>query len=288
MLYAVPVLIVFLWPARLAAAPGARRGLLLAAAAALGVGAFTLAVFVPGGGELPGPTRVATGADGHRVSVTMRGESGTMRGKSGTMPADDDTRLLSVPGAADVRLVPAGQQTVDGVTVDVWQAKIPTDPGLKSGTVTLAELVGLTGGRLPVGLGAARTPGPFAVQWTASTAYTVFSDGDALVRAEAASSRVATLHGGGLSSTKTVSVGGLAGDWATSPGDDQAAADQIAKASQSRADHLLWTAWLPAVLALGAAFLLFSALRTNRTSTGNERKQHQHGEAPQRDQIAVS
>jgi len=92
-LYAVPVLIVFLWPARLAAAPRARRGLLLAAAAALGVGAVTLAVFVPRGGELPGPTRVATGADGRTVSVTVR--------------ADDDTRLLSVPGAADVRLQPA-------------------------------------------------------------------------------------------------------------------------------------------------------------------------------------
>jgi high-affinity iron transporter len=271
-LYASPVLIVFLWPARLAAAPRARRGLLLAAAAALGVGAVTLAVFVPRGGELPGPTRVATGADGHNVSVTVR--------------AEGNTRLLSVPGAADVRLAPAGQQTVDGVTVDVWQAKVPTDPGLKSGTVTLAELVGLTGGRLPVGLGAARAPGPFDVQWKASTAYNVLSHGDALLHAEAASSRVATLHGGGLSSTKTVSVGGLAGDWATPNGDDQAAADQIANASQSRADHMLWKAWLPAVLALGAAFLVFAALRTNRT--GNEGKQHLHGEAPQRDQIAVS
>jgi high-affinity iron transporter len=277
-LYAVPVLIVFLWPARLAAAPRARRGLLLAAAAALGVGAVTLAVVVPRGGELPGPTRVATGADGHSVSVTVR--------------ADDDTRLLSVPGAADVRLQRAGQQTVDGVAVDVWQAKVPTDPGLKSGTVTLAELVQLTGGRLPVGLGAARTPGPFDVQWTASTSYNVLSHGDALVHAQAASSRVATLHGGGLSSTKTVSVGGLASDWATSSGDDQATAEQIAKASQARADHMLWKAWLPAVLALGAAFLVFSAvfsaLRTNRTSSGNERKQHHHGEAPRRDQIAVS
>jgi len=38
--------------------------------------------------------------------------------------------------------------------------------------------------------------------------YNVLSRGDVLVRAEDASSRVATLHGGGLSSTKTVSVGG--------------------------------------------------------------------------------
>jgi high-affinity iron transporter len=272
-LYAVPVLIVFLWPARVAAKPRVRRLLLLGTAAALGVSAVALAVFVPRGGELPGPTRVASTADGQNVSVTLR--------------ADDNTRLLSVPGAADVRLQAAGQQTLDGVTVDVWQAKVPTDPATKSGTVTLAELVQLAGGRLPVGLGAARTPGPFDVQWSASTFYSVLCHGDALVRAGAASSRVATLRGGGLSSTKTVSVGALAGDWATSSSDDQAAVAQIAHASQSRAEHMLWKAWLPAVLAIGAAFLVFSALRTTCTSTGNEGKQQHHGEAPQRDQIAV-
>jgi high-affinity iron transporter len=144
---------------------------------------------------------VATGADGQNVTVTLH--------------ADHDSRLLSVPGAADVSLRAAGQQTLDGVTIDVWQAKVPTDPAMKSGTITLAELVQLAGGRLPVGLGAARTPGPFDVQWSASTAYNVLSHGNALVRAEAASSRVATLRGGGLSSTKTVSAGGLTGDWAT-------------------------------------------------------------------------
>lgn len=273
-LYAVPVLIVFLWPARLAATPRARRRLLLGTAAALGLGAVALAVFVPRGGELPGPSRVATGADGHNVSVTLR--------------SDQDTRLLSVPGAPEVRLQAAGQQTLDGTTVDVWQARVPTDPGLKSGTVTLAELVQLTGGRVPVGLGAARTPGPFDVQWSASTAYNVLSHGDALVHADATSSRVATLRGGGVSATKIVSVGGLAGDWATSGTDDQAAVEQIAQASQSHAEQLLWKAWLPAVLALAAAFLAVSGLRTARTSTGNEGKQQNHGEAPQRDQIAVS
>jgi high-affinity iron transporter len=271
-LYAVPVLTVFLWPARVAATPRVRR-LLLGTAAALGVSAVALVVCVPRGGELPGPMRVASTADGQNVSVTLR--------------ADDNTRLLSVPGAADVRLQAAGQQTLDGVTVDVWQAKVPTDPAMKSGTVTLAELVQLAGGRLPVGLGAARTPGPFDVQWSASTSYSVRCHGDALVRAGAASSRVATLRGGGLSATKTVSVGALAGDWATSGGDDQAAVAQIAHASQSRAEHMLWKAWLPAVLAIGAAFLVFSAMRTTRTSTGNEGKQQHHGEAPERDQIAV-
>jgi len=63
---------------------------------------------------------------------------------------------------------------------------------------------------------------------------------------------------------------------------------RIAQASQARAEHMLWKAWLPALLVLAAAFLAFSAPRTNRTSTGNEGTQQHHGEAPQRDQIAVS
>ena len=273
-LYAVPVLIVFLWPARMAAAPRTRRRLLLWTAAALGVGALALVVFVPCGGHQPGLTRDAAAADGHNMSVTLH--------------IDNGTALLSVPGAPAVTLRAAGQQTIGGLTVDVWQAKSPADPGLTSGTVTLNELLQLIGGRLPVGLGATRTPGPFDVQWSASTAYNVLSHGDTLVHADAATSRVATLRGGGLTSAKTVSVGGLGHDWTTSSGDDQAATAQIATASQSRADQMLWKAWVPAALAIGAGCVAFCAWRITRTPTGDERKQQHHGEAPQRDQIAVS
>lgn len=274
LLYAVPVLIIFLWPPRLAAEPHARRRLLLATAGALAAAAVALAVFVPSGGDLPGPTRTATAADGHSVAVSLR--------------ADGDTRTLTAGDGAQIKLEAAGQQTVDGVTVDVWQASVPTDPGLTSDTVTLDELARLTGGRLPVGLGAARTPGPFQVQWAATTAYNVFSHGQALVHAEASGSRIATLRGGGLASTKTVSVGAPPGSWSTAGHEDQAVATQISQAGQARAERMLWKAWLPAVLAVGAVVSAFSGFRSTRTSSGNERKQQNHGEATQRDHIATS
>jgi high-affinity iron transporter len=159
---------------------------------------------------------------------------------------------------------------------------------LTSNTVTLSQLADLAGGRLPVGLAAGRTPGPFAVQWSASTVYTVLSHGDALVKAEAVGNRIATLRDGGLSGSKTVSVGAAAGDWATSADEDQAVANRVAQAPQVRSERLLWKAWLPAVLALGAAYLIFAGLRGPQTSTGNERKERQHGQTPQRDQTAVS
>ncbi len=273
-LYAVPVLVVFLWPARLGASPRSRRRLLFGTAAALGAGALALAVFAPGGTAQPGMTREASTADGHPIPVTVHTANGAAR--------------LSVPGAPEITLQAAGQQTIDGVSVDAWQTTVPATAGLTAGTVTLNELRQLTGGRLPVGLTATRTPGPFDVQWSVSTAYNVLSHGDTIVHAEAMSSRVATLHGGGLTAAKTVSVGGLSNDWATSSGDDQAAATLVASAAQSRAEQMLWKAWLPAVLAVGAACIASCALRTTGTSARDERKQQKHGEAPSQDQVAVS
>lgn len=261
-LYAVPVLTIFLWPASLAATPVARRRLLTGIAAALGVTAVALALFVPLGAGTPGPTRTAQAGD-RTVEVTLH--------------TDGDARTLNAGDAEPVRLEPAGQQSVYNLTVDVWQARASTDPGQTSKTVTLAELAELTGGRLPVGVSFARTPGPFQVTWSANTAYTALSHDQSLVRAEAVSTRVATLTGGGLSGAKTVSVGSTGGDWATAADDDQAVVEQITQAGRNRAERMLWKAWLPAVLLIGAAMAAWSAFRTTPMSTnGTERNEHQH------------
>ena len=58
--YAVPVLVVFLWPARWASSPAARRRLLGWSAAGLAAVALALVVLVPAGGVgRPGRRRVA-------------------------------------------------------------------------------------------------------------------------------------------------------------------------------------------------------------------------------------
>jgi high-affinity iron transporter len=277
--YAVPVLIVFQWPSRLARGPHARRRLLGWSAAALGVAAAALAVFVPVATPLPGPTRSVTDGAGHALVLTLRPEGAS--------------RILTIApiatGAAprDIRLDAAGQQSVDAVTVDVWQATIPADPVVSGTPVSLSQLSSLAGGRLPVGLSTARTPGPFDVGWSASTVYTVRAYGGAVVTADAVSSRVATLTGGGLAATKTVSVGGLGSDWATPTDQDRSVASHIAESAHGRSARMLWKAWLPAVLALGAAFLAFEAVRAgHRSSEENEREQH-HGEV-RRDRVPIS
>lgn len=188
LLYAVPVLLVFLWPARLAPSPTMRRRVTWSVAAALAVLAIAMAVLIPAGGNsVAQATRTATTAGGTGVTVTVH--------------ADGVARVLTVtsdggPGQ-QLSLASAGRQSVDGVDLDVWQRRVESDPGVTTSPVDLAQLRSLTGGRLPVGLGTARTPGPFDAKWSASTVYTVLTRGDDVVSAERASSRVATLSGGG-------------------------------------------------------------------------------------------
>jgi len=278
LLYTIGVMIVFLWPPTLAAEPAQRRRLLLGAGAVLGIAAAALAVFVPADGELPGPGR--TSADG-RTSVTLRTDGG-----AAALSVDTGTETR------DVQLDTAGRRTLDGVILDVRQAKIGVAPDQTGTTVTLAELTALQGGRLPVGLNAVRTPGPFTVRWNASRSYEVLSHDDSLVHAEATGSRIATLRGGGLSGTKTVSVGTLPGDWATAAADDDAVLTEIRQARQTRDERMLWKAWLPAVLGIGAAWLIVSGLRLRTTKPIDtdvdaqnepERTQHSDDQESERD-----
>jgi high-affinity iron transporter len=279
LLYAIPVLTVFLWPARLAPGPAAKRRIMAGTAVALAVAAAAMASFISSDvGAPPGPTRTIATAGGSSVTATLR--------------PDGSARVLVIAPSdgpdQSVPLVAAGQQSVDGIDVDVWQARTAADPGITTTPIDLGQLANLAGGRLPVGLGTARTRGPFDVQWSASTVYTVLAHGDDVISAERASSRVAVLSGGGLTGSKTVSVGGFHTDFATTADDDQAVAAQIGKAAQDRTERTLWTVWLPTLFAIAAVLVVLTAVRTHRKTSRNERERQSHGESPTRDEISVS
>jgi high-affinity iron transporter len=280
LLYAIPVLIVFLWPARLEVGPTAKRRILVSAATGLAVIAAAMAVFIPAGGSPPQqPTRtvVDDDDDGRAVTATLS-TAGTARVLTVVTESGNDQKIP---------LEAAGQQTFAGIDVAVWQTTVASDPGPVTSPIGLGQLASLAGGRLPVGLGTARTPGPFDAKWSASTVYTVLVHGDDVVAAERVSTRVATLSGGGLTSSKVVSVGGLDTDWATAGNDDQAIAAQIAQSARDRAERTLWTVWLPLALAIAAIFVLLAAARAKRESSRNEREQQHHGESPTRDEVSV-
>jgi high-affinity iron transporter len=267
LLYAVPVLVVFLWPARLAAAPQVRRRLLAAASAALLIAAALLAIMVPAGSSAPGPrARTVTDRLGHTASVSLLSKPD---GRSLAITSEGGSSTHSVELAA------AGDQTVNGIAVRVWQTTVPADPGPSSATVTLEELSSLTGGRLPVGVTLARTPGPFWAQWAATTVYTVLAQGDSVVSAQATSNRTAVLTGGGLTGPKTVSVGVLPTDWSTASVEDQATAAHISESARERGERQLWRVWLPLVLgalAMACALGAVASGRGDRAGTEQQRR----------------
>ncbi|WP_118915311.1 iron uptake transporter permease EfeU [Mycobacterium shigaense] len=261
LLYAGPVLVVFLWPAHLAATPRARSRLLAATSAALVIAAAVLAIAMPAGAAGAARTRSVTDRAGQTGRVSLNVES---RGRT----------LVVSEGTADERtisLAESGDQTVGGVPVQVWQG---TEAAGADGApvVTLDQLISMAGGRLPVGLAAARTPGPFQGQWSTTTAYTVLAQGDSVVSAQATSNRTALLTGGGLTGAKTVSLGGLATDWSTSVSEDRVVAAQVAAGARQHTERRLWRVWLPLVL---ACFALACALRAVVALRGDARAEHE-------------
>ncbi|BBZ39924.1 hypothetical protein MCNS_29870 [Mycobacterium conspicuum] len=266
LLYTVPVLVVFLWPARFAAEPRTRRRLLAAVAAALLVAAGLLAFALPAGGSV---------ADARSRSVIDRtGHSARVSLASGVLTVSDGGRIV---------LTATGDQNVNGVPVRVWQASVGAPAGAGPTTVTLEQLVNTTGGRLPVGISTARTPGPFQARWAAVTVYTVLAQGDSVVSAQAVTNHTATLTGGGLIAPKTVSLGGLRTDWATASAEDNSITAQIAATDRERAERQLWRVWVPLVL---AGFAVACAL-SGRTRAEPERRAID-GESRRPGQVSVS
>jgi high-affinity iron transporter len=176
--------------------------------------------------------------------------------------------------AHNIVLIPADDQTVDGLPVQVWQASEPAGAD-GAPEVTLGQLLSMTGGRLPVGLAVGRTPGPFQGQWSTTVVYTVFARGDSVISAQATSNRTAILTGGGLTGAKTVSLGGLATDWSTSRAEDHSTAAEIVASDRNRGERQLWNVWLPLVLG-GFALLcgLGAITSTRRRHAGQSRKEN--------------
>lgn len=269
LLYAVPVLTIFLWPARSVANATARRRLLVATAGVLIIVAAVLLIAVPARNSTPAAhARTVTDHRGRPGTVSL---AGTLSGRSLSITTDGGP-------AGTVALVAAGTDSVDGVPVRVWQATLPA-PADGAPTATLAELAGLTGGRLPVGVSASRTPGPFQVRWATSTVYTVRAQDDSVLSAQATSNRTAVLSGGGLAAPKTVSLGGLPTDWVTI--DDESVTAQLKANSQLHAERLLWRLWLPLVLAVFALGCIATALRSHRTEHAQGKGRVANAEAHQ-------
>ena len=257
--YLVPVMIVYCWPRKFAFSFERRQLVKRIAAGCCLVAALGLAVFAPRvSTDVAGDTRLVSGS-GATTQVTLANVS-------------DDTATLEfadADGQESVELSKVSDGELDGLPLVQWETtkSVQPDESLPT-TITLNELRTMNGGRVPSGLNTERTPGPFEVTWAESATYTARTSNTSLLRASCDEKLLATLTGGGIASSKTVSVSAALSDsWAV-PDDEVTAAEGSLQEAQLAAEEAkLWWLWCPIALAAVAAGLIgFSVWESHKAS----------------------
>jgi high-affinity iron transporter len=251
--YLIPALLYLLWPARLR--PTGQRLLAVRAGVAgvLVLTAATLAIALPLPSYRPAATVpiVATNGDRGTATLTRHGEdlafANTLASDGGLAGIDPSRQAL-------------GQH--DGVPAQSFSARISDAPINEPTSLTLTQLAAMNGGRLPIGMSATGSPGPFAVTWSRQSTTTIWVYNAGFVDANTTSTTIATLTGGGLASSRTLTPASaqLPG-WRMAASARAAAARGIAAARDSSTELLLWKLWVPAALVLAALILLGFSLR---------------------------
>ena len=251
--YVVPVALLVYWPAKRRPSGAAAIRLRWAVVAALGVAAIVLAVAVP---AAPRPADTARPLAG--------GGTADLAGSTLVVQRGDATERLRLPaGDATARAgVDVQQRTVIGATAVDGAA-----------TVTLAEVTAANGGRLPVGVDPAQDPGPFAATWSARSTTTAWTSGSTLVDATRSSTTLLSITGGGLATSRTLTVTGAqapkADAWHVTTASVAATSGALVAALTVGPEHTLWGIELPLALLLAALVVAALALRARRRDRGD-------------------
>jgi high-affinity iron transporter len=253
--YLVPVLLYLLWPASKRPAERRLPALWFGMAGGLVVAAVALALAVPlPAAYTPGAAGLVA-ADGSSIgSASLRANGGTF---ALAATVDGKAQHSAFPGSATVA------DSHDGVESRLWQHTATRTPGAEPTTLSLAALVSLSGGRLPIGVNASQNPGPFTAAWQSRVTTSVWVTGTTLLDVTGRSTTIVTLSGGGLPSPRTISVtpAGAVPSWTTSKGYANRVATAIAATTTQRAELLLWKLYLPVLLGFAALILSLHALR---------------------------
>lgn len=252
--YLIPVMVVYCWPDKYSFTLQ-RRQFVKRVAAGLCVGlAVVMFIFVPRGEtDVAGDTRPVEGDDDAITSVQL----------ISTTDEEAVISILSDDGSTqEVTLQHVSDGELDGLPLVQWEATVSIEPDASlPTTVTLTELRDMNGGRIPSGLNAERTPGPFTATWSESATYTARSSETSLLRASCDGKLLATLSGGGISGTKTVSVSGAIDyDWSVSDDETSIAEKALQQAQLNAEEMMLWWLWCPvALLGIGIGVFASSA-----------------------------
>lgn len=286
LLYVVPVLLACTWPRRAGQPAATRVRTLRIAAATLGA----LALLVAGAATLTlalrAPIPLATDNAGQ---VSFRDSTLMFDGDARqAMPASNSP----VQSANAVPLASQGSAQVEGLDGTLY-APAPSEGSAQpsdcagvseTGTtrVSLDEIADANGGRLPLGLNSARTPGPFQATLSCQDVTQAWVVDGQLIRAQSTHPTTLALSGGGLAAPKTVSVTGqLAGadsardsvpskDWHSTDSATAEALEWVNTTRDIKTESPLWLFVVPGGLALSALAALLAARRARRSDVSRQ------------------
>jgi high-affinity iron transporter len=251
--YLIPTMLFLLWPLKHRRRGPALRRMRLAIAAVLVVVAGVLAVLVSPPTYSPSTVVSVAGPNGTSGTLTLHPASSTYT----VSTSGDSGWSTGEAGTAAERPTTHG-----GVAAAVVRSHLVQSTPAQPAALTIDQLVALGGGRLPIGISATENPGPFSVNWTTTSVTSVWIYNGGILDAKRTSVTIATLTGGGLASSRTISPDSAQSDaWSVSTSDRAAIATRVAAASTASTELLLWKLWIPLVLLLAAIVLAAFALR---------------------------
>lgn len=260
--YLIPVALYVYWPRSRRPRPrtAARVQIGIAAASAAVAAGLVLGYPQP---QLhtPAPAQIATASDPSAGTARWRAGTGNTAATFTLALADGSSVTLDLPRGA------AQQDRHHGVAASMWTIRNTATPANAPTTLTLAQVMALAGGRVPVGLDPQQQPGPFSASWSAHRATRIWATHGVLLDAMGRSAATVTLSGGGLMTPRTVAVAASTPfassyDWQISPDHVEQVTTSLNDVAVARTERQLWALLLPIVLAIIALLLLFSAMTT--------------------------
>ena len=245
--YLLPMTLLVYWPAtHRAGAVGASR-IRLATAAALLVAAAVLATAYPGA-VIDAARAAPLASDGGGSAGTAALSSNSVARTAGT------TRSTDPLGSS---------QTVEhqGVRATLHTTTLATSVAGRPTSLTATQLIALNGGRMPVGVSASQSPGPYTARWTRVGERDIWVVDGTLLDASQQLRTVLTLSGGGLTGSRTLTVddvGSRSGSWSAAPRYVADVTASVRTLDARRAEAHFWSRVLPLALLAAAALALLT------------------------------
>jgi high-affinity iron transporter len=251
--YLIPTLLYLFWPTRHRPSGRGLRQMRVWMAASLVAVAAVLVISVALPSYSPATTVRIAGAHGtsgtatlsdHDSSYSFTGELSSGHSVVAFTPGDIRP---TVHEGNSARLLTSRQSRT-----------VPNEPT----SLTLAQLINLSGGRVPIGISPSQDPGPFTATWTQRSTTSVWISNGGLLDADRSATTIVTLTGGGLDSPRTLAPDSAqTGAWRMTAAARSEAATGVARAEAATSELLLWKLWIPVALALAALALLGSVMR---------------------------